>query len=1241
MNEEEIFHKALSRSPEERAAYLEQVCAGDPALRASVEALLRANVGATGFLEQPAPALVATVVEQPVSEVPGAVIGAYRLLEQIGEGGFGVVFMADQIRPVRRKVALKVLKPGMDTRQVVARFEAERQALALMDHPNIAKVLDGGQTVSGRPYFVMELVKGTPITEFCDQSQLTPRRRLELFGSVCQAVQHAHHKGIIHRDLKPSNVLVSRHDTTPIVKVIDFGVAKALGQELTDKTLFTGIAQMIGTPLYMSPEQAGMSDLDIDTRSDIYSLGVLLYELLTGTTPFPKERFKQAGYDEIRRIIREEEPPRPSTRLSTLGQAAATVSANRRSDPRKLGQLMHGELDWIVMKALDKDRNRRYETASAFAADVQRHLADEPVLACPPSAGYRLRKLLRRHRGRVLAAAVVFLALVAGIAGLAVGLFQAEHQRQAAETARENERLEKLRAEQEKQIAQREKLRAEQEKQIAQAVRVFLQAKLLGQADPEQQADALRWAGDAAPLKENPTIRELLDRAAKELTPDKIEQQFPNQPLVQAAILQTIGEAYRGVGEYQKSIEHLRRARELCLRHLGPEHPDSVGALNDLGVTYTYAGQLTEAIAAHEEAYAKRLAMLGPDHPDTLTSLNNLAMTYEQAGKPDRAIPLYEQARDRRVAVLGADHPHTLLTLNNLAVAYHHAGKVTEATKLYKKVRDGWLAHLGPEHPLTLTAEQNLAEGYKDTGRLAEAIHLYQQVHQKQAKVLGADHPESLITLHNLARAYREDGQPLKSVELLEEIRPRMVKKLGADHPFTLTMLHNLAMAYESAGRLQDAIRLYEQVWDQRIARLGADHPESLTTLHNLAIAYWTAGKPPSVIIPMLEQVRDGRIAKLGADHRFTLDTLDNLARAYHAAGKLTLAIPLLEQVFLGRTAKLGAEHPDTLATMWSLARAYEDAGKLPEAIRLYEELRDKLFKAHGADDSQTLITVVRLAWAYRTAKRYPEAIQLYEQTIPKLKEKYGAEGLETLQTLNDLAVAYWSARQLDRSVPLFEELLPKYTAKLGANHPHTLIAMANLGINYRDAGRLSDAVALLEEALKRGKKLPAAGQAELAREMALDRELALTYDLAGQFAKSEPLYREIVDQARRQHGADHPQTAEALRQLGINLLCQEKAPQAEPVLRECLDILTRKAPDSPATSNAQWLLGRALLRQQKYAAAEPLLLAAWAWVKQHRADVPVSLQRACLESLVQLYDAWGKPQVASKWRKEWKAIKP
>jgi WD40 repeat protein/serine/threonine protein kinase len=432
----EVFLDALDVGPTgDRAAFLDAACGGDPALRAEVEGLLAHHPRVGAFLATAVRDPDATAAHVEAADGPGTVVGAYRLMEQIGEGGFGLVFVAEQTHPVRRQVALKVIKPGMDTREVVARFEVERQALALMDHPNIARVFDAGATPAGRPFFVMELVRGSAVTQYCDAHQLAPRDRLGLFVDLCGAVQHAHQKGVIHRDIKPSNVLVASYDGTPVVKVIDFGIAKAVGPALTDKTVYTRFAQMVGTPLYMSPEQAGSSGLDVDTRTDIYALGVLLYELLTGTTPFDRGRFKGAGYEEIRRIIVEEEPSRPSTRVSTLGLAATTASANRRTDPRRLTALIRGDLDWIVMKALEKERGRRYETAGAFAADVRRYLADEPVLARPPSAAYRFRKFARRNtRGLVTAAALAV--VVAGtVVGLAATTLIVSGQKRATETA--------------------------------------------------------------------------------------------------------------------------------------------------------------------------------------------------------------------------------------------------------------------------------------------------------------------------------------------------------------------------------------------------------------------------------------------------------------------------------------------------------------------------------------------------------------------------------------------------------------------------------------------------------------------------------------------------------------------------------------------------------------------------------------------------------------------------------------
>jgi serine/threonine protein kinase len=467
-----IFLAALDLAdPAERAALVAQCCRDDDALRHRVEDLLRAYGQPEGPLDKLAAALAPTRLGEPIREQVGATIGPYKLMEQIGEGGFGLVFVAEQQQPIRRKVALKIIKPGMDTRDVIARFEAERQALALMDHPNIARVLDAGTTESGRPYFVMELVRGIPITDYCDQTQLTPRERLELFVPVCNAIQHAHLKGIIHRDVKPSNVLVTMHDAKPVVKVIDFGVAKALHQSLTDRTIYTRFAQMIGTPLYMSPEQAQMSGLDIDTRSDIYSLGVLFYELLTGTTPLDKRRIAKAAYDELLKVIREDEPPKPSLRLSQSGDALPSIAAQRKTEPAKLSKMCSGDLDWIAMKALEKDRTRRYETANAFAADVLRYLNDEPVEASPPSAAYRIRKFARKHRGPVISLAAITTLLVVGIGGTTWGLFRARHAEQAALAAERETDAQREAAESEGKRAREAELRERKQRKTSEAER--------------------------------------------------------------------------------------------------------------------------------------------------------------------------------------------------------------------------------------------------------------------------------------------------------------------------------------------------------------------------------------------------------------------------------------------------------------------------------------------------------------------------------------------------------------------------------------------------------------------------------------------------------------------------------------------------------------------------------------------------------------------------------------------------
>jgi serine/threonine protein kinase/DNA-binding SARP family transcriptional activator len=1189
----------------ERQAFVERECAGDAELRQQLERLLAAHQSPHPALEPLGEAVNRTDMHVPdARDLPlgSTFAGRFKVREKLGEGGMGTVYVADQTEPVARRVALKVIRADVSSAKLLARFEQERQALALMDHPNIAKVLDAGVT-GGTPYFVMELIKGVPITRYCDEAKLTPRQRLELFIPVCQAVQHAHQKGIIHRDLKPSNILIGLYDGKAVPKVIDFGVAKATGPKLTEHSVYTEVGQIVGTLEYMSPEQAELNNLDIDTRTDVYALGVVLYELLTGTVPFSRQQLQSAGLAEMLRIIKEVEPPRPSTRLSGSG-SLPSIAANRQTEPARLTRLFQGELDWMVMKALEKDRGRRYETANGFALDIQRYLADEPVLAGPPGAAYRLRKFVKRNRPQVLAAALVLLALLGGVAGTTWGLLRAQtardaeaFQRAEAETQRdravEAQKLateQKRRAEAGEKEAKQQRLRAEQEKRIAQAVRDFLQTRLLGQADTRTQADTLLARGGfAAAAAKDITVRELLDRAAAELTAEKIEESFPRQPLLQAEILNTVGSTYCGVGEPAAAVALLQRSAALYRQHQGADHLNTLATLNNLAWAYRTAGKVSEAIRLFQRVKEAIKKKLGADHASTLATLNNLALAYQDAGKVHEAIRLFQQVKEAAEKKLGADHLDTLTTLNNLALAYKDAGKLPEAIRLLEQVKQALQRKLGADHPSTLTTLHNLGVAYQAAGKLPEAIRFFEQVNQAKEKKEGSDHPDTLTTLNNLAAAYRAAGKVTEAIRLFEQVKEAKVKKLGADHPSTLTTINNLALAYQEAGKVAEAIRLLVQVKEAQQKKLGADHPSTLNTLNSLASAYRAIGRVAEAI-RLFEQIREAQQKKLGADHPSTLNTLNNLALAYKATGKLPEAIKLYEQVKAAQVAKLGADHPSTLNTLYNLASAYQANGRVAEAIRLFEQIREAQQKKLGADHPSTLNTV------------------------------------------NSLAAVYWSAKQLDRSIPLFEDVLKRRQAKLGKDHPDTLLTLANLGVNYNDAGRLDEALPLLEEAYHKGKRHPSLTW--------VAGVLLSAYVKAGKSSEATRLLRESPP--------DSPQLATRLAVTGRQLLRLKQYAEAETLLRECLTIREKLAEKKQAqpwqVAYVQWLLGESLLGQKKYKEAEPLLLAGYQGMKKDEKAIPPQgrdILSQALQSLVDLYEALGKKDEAARFRKLLEAAKP
>jgi serine/threonine protein kinase/Flp pilus assembly protein TadD len=827
------------------------------------------------------------------TQKPGSRLGSYRLGQVLGEGGMGIVYLAEQVQPMRRQVAIKVIRPGMDSARVIARFEAERETLAVLDHANIAHVYDAGTTEDRRPYFVMEYVGGLPITDHCDKHKLSIEQRLRLFQQVCHAVQHAHQKGIIHRDLKPSNILVTAEGDKAIPKIIDFGVAKAMSEPLTERTLSTEDSQLLGTPEYMSPEQADMAGEDIDTRSDIYSLGVLLYVLLTGVLPFDSDTLRTGGIEHIREVIRATDPKTPSTRLTKLGQEVQKLAESRRTNVVTLARCLHRELEWIPLKAMRKDRTERYRSAAELADDIENYLNGAPLIAGPPGTGYKLKKFMRRNRVWVGAVSAVLVVLVAGVVVSTVFAIGQARARVEAGTARTE----------------------------AQLIADFLENDVLGSAGKARVGEA--------------TVGYILRAASQSL-----EGKFKDKPLIEASIRLKLGYTSRQIGESDEAEQHFLRAIDIYTQHYGEEHLITLNTMGYLGYIYEDQGRYRDMERLWSRILEIRQRVYDEEYP--ASTVNGLALTLCHLAKYEEAESLFRKALHLEQAwyAVGREGFNMFPYLKcNLARVYTATGRYEEAVQLLRKnIEAADASGMHVKYGVNARYSTELAGVYREWGRSDDAEPLFDKTLEALREVKGDEHFLTLLCMYGLVQLYVDQDRYEEAETLFAEALPIARRRLRKDHPVTLRLVNALAVLRAKQKQYNEAERLFDEALKSRQRELGDDHPLTLETINDFGVLRreqqrYDEGES------LIRQALEGRQRGLGPDHPAGFEAMHELAVLYMRQARYEEAEPLLLEAFHGREAKLSPEHPHTVESLKQLVSLYEAWNKPDEA----EQWRAKL----------------------------------------------------------------------------------------------------------------------------------------------------------------------------------------------------------------------------------------------------------------------------------------------------------